>query len=302
MKIKEIRPHEDKFTEVLDDIALTPKMLYYYGKIPECEAKHNECFITNRLGSGRPPTVAIVGARKYSAYGEEVAYKVAYELAMRGVVVVSGLAYGIDSIAHRGALDAGGLTVAILGTAIDHIYPVRHLGLAKEIVKKGGVVMSEYGPGETTVGAHFLYRNRLISALSDVVLVVEANEKSGSLNTAAHALEQGRELWAVPGDINRLTSMGCNRLLAQGANAYTTPEDLIRWFFPAEKRRRKRILMGDNRAETAILQALAKGLRDGEELLEAVGLSVAEFNQTIMRLEVKQRVKGLGMNRWALLS
>lgn len=299
MKIKEILPLEEKFTEVLNDIALTPKMLYYYGKMPESSCEDG-CFATNRLRPGRPPTVAIVGARKYTAYGEEVAYKVAYELAKHGVVVVSGLAYGIDSIAHRGALDADGRTVAVLGTPIDRIYPARHEGLAREIVKKGGVVMSEYAPGAAMYPANFLYRNRLIAALSDVVLVVEANEKSGSLNTAAHALEQGRELWVVPGDVNRLTSVGCNRLLAQGANAYTSPEDLLRWFFPGRKGR-QRLLVGDNQAETDVLQALAKGLRKGEELVAEVGLSVVEFNQTIMRLEIKQRVKSLGMNRWMLV-
>lgn len=331
MKIKQIRPLEEDFTEVLGDIALTPKMLYYYGELPKCgvigelgrsldslsgrnlgqaalSGPQREPRLlaetTRTLRPGRPPTVAIVGARKHTAYGEEVAYHAAYELAKRGVVIVSGLALGLDSVAHRGALAAGGCTVAVLGTAIDRIYPRSHVGLAQEIVERGGAVMSEYGPGESTHRANFLARNRLISALSDVVLVVEAGEKSGTLNTATHALEQGRDLWVVPGDITRPLSRGCNRLIAQGANPYTGVEDLIQRFFPAparaSRRGRQLALWGDNAAETEILRALAEGVREGEDLLARTGFSVAELNQTLMRLEIKGRVRGLGMNQWAL--
>lgn len=249
-------------------------------------------------------SVAIVGARKNTPYGEEVAFRAAYELAKRGVVIVSGLAYGIDGIAHRGALAAGGITVGVLGTPIDRLYPSRNVGLANEMVEKGGAVISEYAPGaQLNYKLSFLERNRLIAGLADAVIVVEANVRSGSLNTATHALEQGRELFAVPGDINRPLSQGCNRLVAQGANPYTCAEDVLNFLFPeAEKKknRKQMVLFGDNKDETALLQALAKGLKTGEEILAETGMEAAKYNQTVTILEIKGRIRSLGMNKWAL--
>ena len=290
MKINQILPLEAKYTEKLASIAVMPKMLYYYGKIPENRVK----------------TVAIVGARKNTEYGYEVAYNAAYELAKRGVVIVSGLAIGIDSIAHRGALDAGGVTIGVLGTPIETIYPRRHAALAQEMVERGGAVLSEYHQGdELDYKLSFLKRNRIISGLSDAVIVVEAAERSGSLNTATHALEQGRELFAVPGDINRLTSQGCNKLISQGAQPYTGVRDVFSVLFPEEaydgSRGGKRLIRGDTGVETAILQAIAGGMRDGDELVASLPLDVAEFNRTITLLEIKGRVKALGANRWAFL-
>ena len=292
MKINHLRPQEAKFTEVLLSIAIVPKMLYFYGKIPE------KC-----------PTVAIVGTRKNTAYGEEVAYRAAYELARRGVIVVSGLALGIDAVAHRGALEAGGVTVGVLGTAIDKMSPARNIGLAREMIARGGLVLSEYGPGCRTYASSFLERNRLIAGLADVVLVVEANERSGSLNTAMHALEQGKDLFAVPGDITRPVSIGCNRLIAQGAMPYTGPGDILNVLFPgfltAQKRVRQTTLLGDTPEETAVLQAVSSGIRDGEEILAVCSkklsnFDVVLFNQTITMLEIKGMVRSLGANQWGL--
>lgn len=284
----EIAPQECDFTEVLTSIAVKPKMLYFYGNLPKKRVK----------------TVAIVGTRKPTEYGKNIAQKLAYECAKKGAIVVSGLAYGIDSIAHRGALGAGGVTLAVLGTPIDQIYPKAHLGLAEEIVKTGGAVLSELAPGTEYFGRTcFLQRNRLISGLADVVVIVEAAERSGSLNTAAHALDQGKEVFAVPGDITRLNSRGCNKLIKQGATPYLEVNDVLDALFPPQKARRARqleLLIGDNEAETRILQALGGGLAEGEEILAQTGLSVAEFNQNITMLEIKGRIVSLGMNKWAL--
>ncbi len=217
VKNNEIRPQEAEFTEVLESIALTPKTLYFYGKIPQKRVK----------------TVAIVGTRKFTKYGENVAYQLAYTLAKCGVVVISGLAYGIDSIGHRGALDAGGVTLAVLGTPINEIYPREHRGLAAEIVEKDGAVISELAPGESYYAKTcFLRRNRIIAGLADAVIVVEAAERSGSLNTAAHAVEQGKEVFAVPGDVTRPMSRGCNRLIAAGAYVCSGAEDVLAVLFP----------------------------------------------------------------------
>ncbi len=290
-KINHISPLESNFTEVLDAIALKPKTLYYYGKIPP----------------NRPKTVAIVGSRHNTRYGEEVAYKMAYELAKKGAIVVSGLAYGIDSVAHRGCLDAGGRTIAILGTPIDKIYPRAHESLAREIIEKDGAIFSEYAPGDEyhpNTNA-FLRRNRIISGLSDVVVVVEATEKSGSLNTATHALNQGKEVFAVPGNINNPYSVGCNKLIKQGANPYTEPDDLLRLLFPEtyKKKRQKPgtvLLFGDTEEETKILKALAEGIHNGEEIVRTLSLSTELFNETITLLEIKGLVRSLGMNTWSL--
>ncbi len=300
LKINQISPLETNFTEVLDSIALKPKTLYFYGKIPENMSKNDR--------TQRPKTVAIVGSRHNTRYGEGVAYKIAYELAKLGVIIVSGLAYGIDSIAHRGCLDAGGRTVAILGTPIDKIYPKAHEPLAREIIEKGGAIISEYAPNEKYYPNKnsFLCRNRIISGLSDVVVVVEAAEKSGSLNTATHALNQGKEVFAVPGNINNPYSIGCNNLIKQGANPYTKLDDLVSLLFPEEyiKKRKNSYslnLIGDSEIETLVLQSLAKGFYSGEEIMAETLLPPELFNEATTLLEIKSRIRSLGMNNWTLV-
>ena len=298
-KINQISPLEHDFTEVLDAIALKPKTLYFRGKIPKNVAKNGK--------QERPKTVAIVGSRHNTKYGEEVAYRLAYKLAQKGAIIVSGLAFGIDSIGHRGCLDASGTTVAVLGTPIDQIYPREHLGLAKEIIEKNGAIISEYAPGARIIPKWtFLERNRLISGLSDIVVVVEAAEKSGSLNTATHAIEQGKTVFAVPGNITNPYSQGCNKLIKQGALPYTEPDDVLRELFPGEyvkkhKKLKQQNLIGDTDVETKILQALANGFRTGEEVMTATHLPPEVFNETITLLEIKSRVRSLGANRWSLI-
>lgn len=297
-KINQMSPLEHVFTEVLDTIALKPKTLYFYGKMPENVLKNDK--------KERPKSVAIVGSRHNTRYGEEVAYNLAYKLAKKGVVIVSGLAYGIDSVGHRAALDAGGTTVAILGTPIDQIYPKNHTDLAKEIIAKSGAVISEYAPGAKVYPkTSFLERNRLISGLSDVVVIVEAAARSGTLNTAAHALEQGKDVFAVPGNITNPYSQGCNKLIHQGAFPFTEPDDILRLLFPEDfvKRHKKRVqlkLIGDNDLETAILVALQAGLRSGEDIMRATTLPPEVFNQTVTILEIKGRIRALGANNWGL--
>ncbi len=302
MKINELRPLEHNFTEVLKKLVLIPEILYYYGKIPE-KRDGLRC-------------VAIVGSRKNTSYGKELAYNAAYEAAKAGAIVISGLAYGIDSIAHRGALDAGGITIAVLGTPITEIYPHCHTSLAKEIVGTGGAVISEYGPADIAAGkkelqARFLRRNRLIAGLSDIVFIPEAADRSGSLNTACHALDIGIDLMAAPGDITRLNSRGCNRLLAQGAIPYTAVDDLLDLLFPARisKNRVKKtneldrdeiIDTGETEVEKKILTEILDGVFDGEEIVRKTQISSSDFFQGITILEIKGLVKPLGANQWVL--
>lgn len=295
MKINTIRPQEDDFLKVLEFIALKPELLYCIGKLPKNES------VDGKKVSKRPKTVAIVGARKMTKYGQEIAYKIAFELARRGVVVVSGLAYGIDSVAHRGALDGRGITVAVLGTAIDEITPRPHRGLAEEIVKKDGAIISEYFPGERVfTRTSFLERNRIISGLSDAVVVVEAASRSGSLNTAAHALDQGKDLWVVPGDITRASAMGCNELIRQGAMPITSVDRFVDEIMPVDRVILDGPPRGENELENKILQCIFEGVRDGEDILEKIGVGAADFNITMTMLEIRGVVRGIGGNMWVL--
>jgi DNA processing protein len=172
------------------------------------------------------PAVAIVGSRAASAYALEVAARLGGELAGRGVVVVSGLARGADGAAHRGCLDGGGATVAVLGSGVDRIYPPEHDALAASICKQGALV-SEFGPGTPPLPDHFPLRNRLISGISLGIVVVEANEKSGSLITARCALEQGRDVMAVPGSVLGGRNRGSHALLKDGAKVVETADDIL---------------------------------------------------------------------------
>ncbi|MBR2587205.1 DNA-processing protein DprA [Candidatus Saccharibacteria bacterium] len=292
MEINEIRPQYKNYLSPLETIALTPKILYYYGKWPQSRDDLK--------------TVAIVGARKCTHYGEEIAYKLAKNLAEKGVIVISGLAYGIDSIAAKGALDGGGKTIAILGTEIEKIHPSAHVPLAEKIVEQGGIVASEYKLGDSMDYRYtFLHRNRLISALADAVVVVEAREKSGSLNTASHALTQGKDVFAVPGDISRLTSQGCNRLISTGATPYLSVEDFLKYLFPVPQKKKgpassQLSLFASNEEERKILELLEQEIRDGEEIMAKLNMDASVFNQSITMLEIKGVVKSLGMNCWML--
>lgn len=170
--------------------------------------------------------VAIVGTRSATAYGREVARKLAGELAAAGVTIISGLAHGIDAAAHKAALEAGGRTFAVLGCGIDRIYPRDHAGLAAQIVKNGSI-LTEFPLGSQPEARHFPRRNRIISGLSLGVIVVEAPERSGALITAEFALEQGRDVYAVPGSIFSPASLGAHRLIQDGAKIVTTVEEIL---------------------------------------------------------------------------
>jgi DNA processing protein len=172
------------------------------------------------------PAVAIVGSRAATPYALQASARLAAELAARGVVVTSGLARGVDSSAHRGCLEAGGLTIAVLGSGLDCVYPSEHAGLAERIAAQGAVV-SELAPGAPPLPEHFPLRNRIISGLSLGVVVVEASEKSGSLITARCALEQGRDVLAVPGSILTGRNRGSHALLKDGAKVVETADDIL---------------------------------------------------------------------------
>ena len=246
--------------------------------------------------------VSIVGARRSTPYGENIAYKLAYELAKRGVVVVSGLAYGIDACAHRGCLDAGGTTVAVLGTSIDKIYPQQNLGLAKRIIEHGAIV-SEYPPGTETKNWHFLERNRIVSGLSNALIVVEAATRSGTHQTANDALEQNKVVYAVPGDIFRPSSVGCNKLIYDGAHPITSIDDFLLDYLGAGSQKEFRYdLVISDMADSAkqIVAALKDGLTTADEIMSKYHIDIAELNRQTVLLQLRGIIQPCGPSSWIL--
>ena len=230
------------------------------------------------------PAVAIVGARACSGYGRSVARMLATESAAAGAVVVSGLARGVDGEAHRGALAAGGRTVAVLGCGVDRDYPAAHAELARSIVGTGGLVVSEYEPGVEPAPWRFPARNRIIAGLADATVVVEARERSGALITADFALEDGREVLAVPGEITSALSAGANGLLRQGATPVTCAADLLEAL--GVERVPAAPAIPDVAGAAAVLEAVAGGATTPDELVRATDLSAGEVAAVLVELEL----------------
>ena len=239
-------------------------------------------FIRGDPGHLMRPGVAIVGARSCSAYGAQVARSLARELAAAGVVIISGLARGVDGEAHRGALEAGGATVAVLGCGIDRDYPRSHTELARRIVRSGAV-LSEYAAGIEPAPWRFPARNRIIAGLALATVVVEARERSGALITADFALELGRDVFAVPGEITSGLSAGTNDLLRQGAGPLTSARDVLETL-GLELEARHRPDVSDDAA--ALLSLLADGARDVDELIRTSGLASGPVAAGLVELEL----------------
>ncbi len=249
------------------------------------------------------PSVAIVGSRAATNYALDVGRRLAAELAERGLVVCSGLARGVDSAAHRGCLDAGGATIAVLGSGVDRIYPSEHEELAEHISADGAVV-SELGPGGAPLPEHFPLRNRIISGMSLAVVVVEANEKSGSLITARCALEQGRDVMAVPGSVLSGRNRGSHSLLKDGAKVVETADDILEelgWVSsPALMQTRD---ISRSRVEADPLLAR---MDPGEEyqldaLVATTGLGPAKLLTRLMELELQGQVVAAAGGRFTRL-
>ena len=232
------------------------------------------------------PAVAIVGARACSSYGRSVARSLARELAAAGLVIVSGMARGVDGEAHRGALEAGGVTCAVLGCGIDRDYPAAHAELARRICERG-VLVSEYEPGVEPAPWRFPARNRIIAGLCRATVVVEARERSGALITADFALEEGREVLAVPGEITSALSGGTNALLRLGATPVTSAEDVLE-VFGLEPEDRTSLAVGA--AATSLLERLREGARTADELVRSAGLEPGEASAALVELELAKLV------------
>jgi DNA processing protein len=247
------------------------------------------------------PGVGIVGSRKVSGYGRMATKNLASSLARKHIVIISGLALGVDSIGHQSAVEAGGKTVAVLPSGIEKIYPASHFQLADKIVQTGGALLSEYTGKEPPMRHNFIERNRLIAALADVLLITEAAERSGSLHTAKFALELGKTVAAVPGDIYRPTSVGCNNLIKMGAQPVTSEQDIIELLgLSGEQLSLTESYYPENKAEKAVIDLMGKGISDGFELAAKSGLDTGQFQQTLTMLEIKDVIAAAGNNRWRM--
>ena len=246
------------------------------------------------------PAVAVVGSRAATTYALDVGARLGGELAERGVVVASGLARGVDSAAHRGCLDGGGLTVAILGSGLDRVYPPEHKDIV-EVIVNNGVIVSELGPGARPVPENFPLRNRIISGISLAVVVVEASEKSGSLITARYALDQGRDVMAVPGSVLTGRNRGSHSLLKDGAKVVETADDILDELgWPGA-------LKAGNSAKNLTTDPLLGVMEPGEayrleELVEKTAILPARLLPRLMELELQGHVAtvdGGRFTRWS---
>lgn len=280
--IKIIKKSAKEYPKILKEISNTPKQLYVRGKLPKT---HNMNF-------------AIVGTRAASEYGKTLAFKIAKELAELGFNIVSGLALGIDTGAHLGALAVKGTTIAVLGSGIDDtsIFPKENLNLAKKIVDSGGAVISEYEPGAKSEIWYFPERNRIISGLSLGVLVVEAPEKSGALITARMALEQNREVFAIPGSLFSKNSIGTNNLIKNGAKMVTSIDDILEELgldnLKVDKEKGKKEKL--NPEEKLIFNIIEKEPIHIDKICEIVKLPASQVLPIISILEIKSIIKNIG--------
>lgn len=286
MKVNSHKLDSPGYPQILMTIADPPRILYWQGAEPSSWLKL--------------PKVGIVGSRTPTTYGQEITYKFALALAAEGAVIVSGLAFGIDSIAHKAALDAGGLTVAILPGSLETIYPASHRGLAQQILASGGTLISEYPPGTNIMAHNFIARNRLISGLSDVVLITQAAKNSGSLHTANFALEQAKTVMSVPGDITIALNAGNNNLIKSGALVANDVEDI--WLalgFKSRRPKRSSKVFKGSQEQQAIFDLIRRGISAQDELAAASGLDGAAFSSALTMLELAGYIRAEGAGYWA---
>ena len=267
----------------------------YPHRLKQTEHAPPVLYVRGRLTPEDDWAIAVVGTRKMSAYGRQVAEEVAGLLASHGVTVVSGLARGIDGAAHRSALRHNGRTVAALGSGVDTIYPPEHRHLAAQIVAHGAL-LSEYPPGTRAEALNFPPRNRIIAGLSIATVVVEAGRKSGALITAAFAADQGRDVFAVPGSIYAEQSRGTNWLLAQGARPLTAAEDVLEaldlGLLP--QRQSARRTLPTTPEEERLLATLGNTPLHVDEISAQLGLPVSEVTATLTLMELKGLVQAVG--------
>jgi len=274
-------PHGDEwYPELLSTIYDPPACLFVRGTLPAPDAAY----------------FSVVGSRKMTRYGEQATYDLIYPVAEAGIVITSGLALGVDAAAHKATLEVGGTTVAVLASGLDdlQIGPKQNLGLAHEIIKRGGALVSEFSIGAPAFKGHFPFRNRIISGLARGVLVVEAAERSGTLITARSALEQAREVFAVPGPITSPLSVGPNNLIKMGAHPTTEAADIMNVLGVEAGESDTPAPKPENETEILIIQTLSKHPIHVDVVIKQTELETPEVTSTLTLMEMKGMVKHLG--------
>lgn len=279
----------DAYPEKLKHIFEYPKGLFYIGKLPENNYENGSLESCHAA-------VAVVGARYCTNIGRTEAEHFAEVMAGNGIHIISGMALGIDAAAHRGALKADGMTTAVLGCGADRCYPEQNRGLYGQI-KREGCIISEYPPGAAPLAWHFPRRNRILSGLSDGVLVVEARQKSGSLITAGFALEQGKDVFAVPGRGCDVLSKGCNNLIRQGAFLVDKPEEILDYYhIPVRKAKKNNIRLA--KSENMVYSSLCLTPKYIEEICVQTALPVGDILSALFRLEKAGLIVRLGAQQY----
>ncbi len=286
---------DSEYPKQLQNISERPYAIFYKGKLPDANQY----------------SIGIVGARQCTPYGEKYAYEFAETLAKYQIQVISGLAKGIDGISQRGALMGGGHTFAVLGNGVDICYPRENIGLYHDIIEQGGGILSEFPLGTQPLGFQFPKRNRIISGLSKVLLVIEAREKSGSLITADMALEQGRDVYALPGPVNSVLSAGCNRLIWQGAGILLSPEQLLEELgvVSVEKEEKKQEIDEDVKKqkmqekkkvleteENLVYSSVGLYPKSANQIMEETGLQVSMVFQILSALQIQGLIREISKN------
>lgn len=285
MEVKRVSRGSPDYPSLLERLHKPPDYLFYKGlKL--------QCFLDK-------PRVAVVGSRNMTSYGRQVTRELVAKLAERGIVIVSGLALGVDAEAHQTALEHGCPTIAVLPTPVERPAPRANQQLAQQIARQGGCLLSMYPANMSPLKLHFLERNQLVAALSDVVVIVEAAERSGSLHTAEFAHQLGVSVMAVPGNITCTTSVGTNQLIASGAAPVTGHKDIL-FALGIEDIQAAVQVKGATAAEQCLLNLMQQGIRAGHELLEHSQLSGALFSQALTGLELTGKIRPLGGNNWGL--
>lgn len=286
-EIKIVKIEDENYPESLKNIADAPKVLYYKGNLPQ---KSESCF-------------GIVGTRKPSDYGHQAALHITGDLADSGLTIVSGMAPGIDTFSHQACVEKNKRTVAVLGTGIDEqsIYPQQNLQLSRDIIKAGGCLISELPPKAHGSIYSFPKRNRLISALSLGILVIEAKEKSGSLITAKYAKQQNKKLFAIPGPIFSLNSKGPNKLIKEGAKLVENANDILKELDFAPQKIQKEFF-AENTEEGLILQALKEESLYIDKIIETTKLKAPVVATTLALMEISGKIRNLGGNVYGLMA
>lgn len=284
--IKALTWDDEEYPRMLREIDQPPPVLYQKGEVVP----------------GDETAVAIVGTRRVTAYGRAVTEELAAFLARNRITVVSGLARGVDAIAHRSALQAGGRTLAVLGSGVDRIYPPENKHLAEDVAESGAL-LSDYPPGTAPESTNFPPRNRIISGLSLAVVVIEAGETSGALITASFAADQNRDVLAVPGNITAPNSKGTNMLIQNGARPYLKPEDLLEVLNLEQVNTRKmaRKALPADMTEERIIKVIAEGTMSVDEISFLTGLPVAVISATLAMMELKGLVRNAGSMTYAAI-